>query len=127
LLIRCCKSCREDSQYFFDATNQPNQRKRDWLQLYFPSITKGKSKAAFHHLDAFSWLKIEGVYVRMSDLIPFLAKWEALGDDDDVLDALLRSTMDSTFSLKKAGPIVCSIASLSHGSELGHYTIQDLG
>ncbi|GJE90741.1 F-box protein [Phanerochaete sordida] len=84
LLVRCCKSCRENSSIFFDATNHPNDRKRDWLRLYFPSIIRGRS-----------------VYVRMTDLIPFLADWERRGDKDEQLDVLLKETMENTTRLKQ--------------------------
>ncbi|EKM55155.1 uncharacterized protein PHACADRAFT_208680 [Phanerochaete carnosa HHB-10118-sp] len=84
LLTRCCKSCRENPAFFFDATNHPNDHKRDWLRSYLPSITRGRN-----------------TYVRMSDLAPFLEQWETQGNDNGGIDHLLKRSKEKTKLLKQ--------------------------
>lgn len=84
LLVRCCKSCRENPMIFFDATIDHNDRGRDWLRLYFPSIQRGRS-----------------VYILMCDLIPFLGEWEKKGDGGETPDIMLKNRMENTLALKQ--------------------------
>lgn len=68
-----------------------------------------------------------GVYVRMSDLVPFLEGYERQGDGSENLDVLLRQTMEKTLLWKKVGRLNASKKSSLMKATTEVLTVPNLG